>query len=498
MKTTLLSLSLATTLSALCSHPLVWADRAAKAVVIGIDGVRPDALIVVSTPNIDRLIANGTFDPRNRILGEHYQKNDTVSGASWSSILTGVWADKHGVHDNSFEGKNYETYPHFFERLKAANSDLMTASIVSVWNPIDQHIVSGADVRHFFPLSGASTNLNVSANSIDVNTRDGNWHHLAGVRRGDMLYLYLNGQEIAFTGNRSGDFELEGQFYHFGRDARTGQTEFNGDLRGIRIWNHALAEEEIDALAADPTAADAHEPLLAIDGPLERDRRAITPQISSLTQGDYTVAVSFRTTDPGRNILMGNYGDASDGHLNLELHTENRVRLYANPQTSADRMAREMRADTFATSKAVELIRDSDPDAIWLYLHQPDAAGHSYGFSLDQPEYRKAIENFDQHVGRVVDAVRGRPSYDQEDWLFVLTTDHGGYGTGHGGGHDIPEILHGFLLVSGESVHNRISPRQSYLVDVVPTVLEHFGIEIAPDLDGHSLGLSQRGQSKFP
>lgn len=67
-------------------------------------------------------------------------------------------------------------------------------------------------------------------------------------------------------------------------------------------------------------------------------------------------------------------------------------------------------------------------------------------------------------------------------------------GVRHGGGHDDPEILHGFLLVSGESVNNRISPRQTYIVDVVPTVLEHLEIAIDPDLDGQSIGFEKTSE----
>ncbi|MEX2670747.1 MAG: alkaline phosphatase family protein [Phycisphaeraceae bacterium] len=464
--------------------------RVAKAIVIGADGVRPDALIVAETPNINRLISNGTFDPRCLILGERYRENDTISGPGWSSIQTGVWADKHGVHDNSFAGRNYEQYPHFFERIKAADPDAKTISIVATWNPIDRYIVSAADVRHFFPLAGAGTvDLNVSAGEVGVNTRDGEWHHLLGMRRGEMIHLYLNGKKVASARDTAGGFDLQGEVYHVGRDARNGSMQFDGELRGVRLWDRALSEPEIGDVAEGRAAGEGDGAALAIDGPLERDRKPIEPPLSNLTQGDFTVAAAFRTTDEGRNILMGNFGDASAGHLNLELHTDNRVRLYVNPPTQADRMEREETTDIAVTDEAVKLLAETDPTAAWVYLHQTDSAGHGFGFSIEQPEYMNAIENFDRHVGRIVDAIESRPTFDEEDWIIVITTDHGGYGTGHSGGHDVPEILHGFLLVSGDAAHNRISPRQTYIVDVVPTVLKHLGIAIDPDLDGNPIGI---------
>ena len=114
-------------------------DRAHKRVlIIGMDGTRPDALLKARTPAFDRLIREGAFTDQALILGKRYQKNDTISGPGWSSILTGVWADKHGVHGNNFKGKNYELFPHFFKRLKRERPDyrlsrpMMVAPVTSL------------------------------------------------------------------------------------------------------------------------------------------------------------------------------------------------------------------------------------------------------------------------------------------------------------------------------------------------------------------------------
>src|SRR5690606_37153065 len=37
-------------------------------------------------------------------------------------------------------------------------------------------------------------------------------------------------------------------------------------------------------------------------------RIPLKPEIASFTQGDFTVEACFATTDPGRGILLGNYG----------------------------------------------------------------------------------------------------------------------------------------------------------------------------------------------
>ncbi len=115
-----------------------------KALVIGIDGCRPDALKAANTPIMDSLIAQGAFSDQAQ-TGEY-----TISGPCWSDMLTGAWYNRHGVRDNSFEGSRYEAYPHFFRRLKERRPDLVTASIVN-WEPINGMILSHANYAQAYP-----------------------------------------------------------------------------------------------------------------------------------------------------------------------------------------------------------------------------------------------------------------------------------------------------------------------------------------------------------
>lgn len=117
---------------------------------IGLDGCRPDALQKAETPNLDSLKRVGAWSYSTKIQGARYQKSDTSSGPGWSSFLTGVWADKHGVNDNSFEGRNYKTYPHVFKRIKQRWPKAFTASFVD-WEPIDKYIVEACDRKVCYP-----------------------------------------------------------------------------------------------------------------------------------------------------------------------------------------------------------------------------------------------------------------------------------------------------------------------------------------------------------
>ncbi len=95
---------------------------------------------------------------------------------------------------------------------------------------------------------GQTVDLNVAADSLDIDTRDGRWHHLAAVRRGDSVLLYLDGREVGKRPDTAGAFELPGDVFYIGRDTRTGTTVFSGDLDHVRLWRRALSAEEISSV----------------------------------------------------------------------------------------------------------------------------------------------------------------------------------------------------------------------------------------------------------
>jgi predicted AlkP superfamily pyrophosphatase or phosphodiesterase len=67
-----------------------------KALIIGLDGVRSDALEAADTPEMDALMATGawTLDGTTQLTGP------TVSGPGWTSILTGFEVIDHGIVNN--------------------------------------------------------------------------------------------------------------------------------------------------------------------------------------------------------------------------------------------------------------------------------------------------------------------------------------------------------------------------------------------------------------
>ena len=272
------------------------ASKTKHALIVGIDGLRVDALQQAVTPAMDRLIADGAVTHDAFAGGElgEVTEQPTFSGPGWSSILTGVWIDKHGVAFNVFDDARFDEYPHFFARVREMNPGAYLSSFVT-WAPINDSILASAEADEAF----------------------------------------------------------------------------------------------------SPEADDSAEDDIAV-----------------------TAAVVV--------------------HLGLET-----------------------------------------PDVLFVQLDEVDHQGHVSGFSTMAPDYMDAVETIDAQIGQMLDALRARESYGTEDWLIVVTTDHGGMGKGHGGQSDEERTIS--LIVNGSSVSSgqTISPGPGHTA-VPPTVMKHLGLEVDP------------------
>lgn len=55
-----------------------------------------------------------------------------------------------------------------------------------------------------------------------------------------------------------------------------------------------------------------------------------------------------------------------------------------------------------------------------------NAAGAQYGYDNSFPQYKNAILQFDQYLGQIMAALKARKNYAKENWLVVVTSNHGG------------------------------------------------------------------------
>lgn len=146
--------------------------------------------------------------------------------------------------------------------------------------------------------------------------------------------------------------------------------------------------------------------------------------------------------------------------------------------------------DAFVRAATVNLVRNGDPDVIFLHFDQVDAAGHASGWG--SAPYNAALQTVDGYVGSIMSAINTRPGVasGNEDWLVIVTADHGGLGTGHDASQGLINWEVPFV-VSGPSVPDGATLGRGTLRDVVPTALWHLGIDpFALGLDGTVRGLA--------
>ena len=74
----------------ICAIPVLAQEK--KVLIIGIDGLMPEAVGLPEMPNVNSLYQDG-----DGFLTYGYTEDLTFSGPSWSSILHGVHRDRHGV-----------------------------------------------------------------------------------------------------------------------------------------------------------------------------------------------------------------------------------------------------------------------------------------------------------------------------------------------------------------------------------------------------------------
>lgn len=150
-------------------------------------------------------------------------------------------------------------------------------------------------------------------------------------------------------------------------------------------------------------------------------------------------------------------------------------------------------ADSTVAARAARHLASADADAAFVYLGNPDETSHRHG-SIGV-EYREAIAVSDRHVGRLMEALRARPSYERENWLVLISTDHGRREDGGHGG-DSPEEMTIFILASGPATGAwpAMGSEPAYIVDVPVTALHHLGISagVGGDLDGRPLATLRR------
>lgn len=144
------------------------------------------------------------------------------------------------------------------------------------------------------------------------------------------------------------------------------------------------------------------------------------------------------------------------------------------------------RIDAKVADAAAAAIKTNAPDLSWVYLEYTDDMGHMYG---DSPQFYAAINYEDNYVGQIWQAIQYREKNFNEDWLIVVTTDHGRTaetGKGHGGQSDRERA--GWIFTNAKDLNDYFKNNEASITDIFPTIARFMNLSIpletARELDG--------------
>jgi len=119
-------------------------------------------------------------------------------------------------------------------------------------------------------------------------------------------------------------------------------------------------------------------------------------------------------------------------------------------------------SDLNVAVEAISHLDNNDPHAIFLHFDDVDHAGHAYGYAEDVPEYVAAIEEVDELIGAVKKALELRPNFETENWIVLVSSDHGGLNFGHGG--NSIEEQNVMFIASGNAIGQEVVNKDSTFI----------------------------------
>lgn len=192
----------------------------------------------------------------------------------------------------------------------------------------------------------------------------------------------------------------------------------------------------------------------------------------------------FSTWLDNRTKLIGE-GLAATGNIQLDYHFDGfELDTVRFPHDEARAFIHNI--DELVTDEAARYLRKEAPDLSWVYLEYTDDMGHKYG---DSPQMYQAVEIADDQVGRIWKAVQYREQNFPEDWLILITTDHGRdqeTGKHHGGQTDRERTT--WITTNAQDLNQYFHEEQPGMVDIMPTIARYMNINIpresAMEVDG--------------
>ncbi|OGX92232.1 alkaline phosphatase family protein [Hymenobacter coccineus] len=182
----------------------------------------------------------------------------------------------------------------------------------------------------------------------------------------------------------------------------------------------------------------------------------------------------FSTWTDNRTKLVGEDLPAA-GNLHFDYKADGyELDTVAFPHDKASRYTHTI--DDRVVAEATKCLRANGPDLSWVYLEHTDDMGHRHG---DSDELRTAVGYLDAEIGQLQAALDYRRQHFREDWLLVLTTDHGrdaATGRNHGGQSARERAT--WLVLSTKDVNAYARQQPVAIVDVLPTIAQFMQVPL--------------------
>jgi Uncharacterized proteins of the AP superfamily len=190
-----------------------------------------------------------------------------------------------------------------------------------------------------------------------------------------------------------------------------------------------------------------------------------------------------------RTVLIGE-GKRETGNLGIDYVCDG----YELDEKAFPKKERELQIfdiDEHVSKLAAKGIMEDAPDLSWVYLWYPDDAGHIFG---NGEFFDESVRLGDRQVSRIWEAVKYREKHFDEEWMIVVTTDHGrGYdGYGHGGQSERERTT---WVATNKKVNERMKSGKSAIVDIAPSICRFMGFEIPRNVRWEQDGTSFYGKS---
>jgi predicted AlkP superfamily pyrophosphatase or phosphodiesterase len=182
----------------------------------------------------------------------------------------------------------------------------------------------------------------------------------------------------------------------------------------------------------------------------------------------------FSTWQDNRTKLIGE-GLAQTGFLKMDFSFDGfELDTLTYPHDSETQYIQKI--DNLVSYEAAYQLKKSGPDLSWVYLEYTDDMGHRYG---DSPQLSTAVALADEQVGRIYKSIRYREEKFGEDWMIIITTDHGRKapdGKDHGGQSDRERET--WIVTNAQNLNEYFKNEKPAMVDILPTIARFMEIDI--------------------